>query len=196
MSLLDSLTTMPTRERAPREKKDVAPWVKIKATDNPLKPKVKLSQSSKELIQSKNNYVLFRDMNSVLYIVTPSPFSVDTDPKKSTDTRITATNSLEITKAVTGTWGTDLSQYIGEYLLELVGEEELGTLSGNFIVKTFKLVPNGAAESTNEQNQETQNGLSHNESEVNGSESGVSESIDFIGGSDGSDLVLSEDSVL
>lgn len=197
MSLLDQLMTLPPRETV-RAKRSVAPWVKIEENlENPQKPKVKLSSTTQELIQSKNEYVLFREIDGVLYIVTPSPFSLDDEPVKKYDTRIGKTGRFEITKAVTETWDTDLSKFIGEYLLESVGEEELAAKDGNnYLIKTFKLVPNGNSnqpEST--ENESIENGLPHNEGSEDGSESGVSELVDSIGGENGSDELLHEDSI-
>lgn len=198
MSLLDALMTLPPRETV-RAKKSVAPWVKIEENlENSQKPKVRLSSSTQELIQSKNDYVLFREIEGVLYIVTPSPFSLDGDPVKKYDTRIGKSGRFEITKSVTETWNTDLSKFIGEYLLELVGEQELAAKDGeNHLIKTFKLVSqNGNSnqpEST--ENESIENGLPYDESPEDGSEHGVSEFVDSVGREDGSDIVLSENSV-
>lgn len=195
MSLLDQLMALPPRE-SKRATKEVLPWVKIIPSNNPSKPKVKLSSSAVQLIQSENSYVLFRELEGTLYITTPSPYSADCAPNKVYDTRI-GTTGLEITKAVIETFQTDLSGFHGEYLLELVGEQELAVQSGvNKLIKTFKLVPNGNSNQSAELSTEnSSNGLPHNESEVNGNQSGVSEPVDTIGGSDGEDLVLLEDSV-
>lgn len=194
--LLDQLTALPTREVI-RAKKEILPWVKIKPSSNPQKPQVQLSSTSVELVQSENSYILFRELNGSLYIVTPSPFSIKSEANKQTDTRIGVTNRLEITKACIETWTTDLSQFHGEYLLELQGSEERATNSGeNILIKTFKLVANG---NSNQQSAETSedltDGLSHDESEDNGSESGVLDSEFSDGGSDGQDFLLSEDSI-
>lgn len=198
MSLLDQLMALPPRE-SKRATKEVLPWVKIVPSNNPFKPKVKLSNKTVELISSENNYILFREINDELYIVTPSPFSADREPNKVYDTRI-GTTGLEITKAVIETWQTDLSQFHGEYLLEFVEEEEIGTQSGvNKLIKTFKLVINGNSNESEQQlsTEDTGNGVSHNESEINGDlpGGGLLESVDLTGGSDGEDLVLSEDSI-
>jgi len=195
MSLLDQLMALPPRE-SKRATKEVLPWVKIVPSNNPRKPKVKLSSTTVQLIQSANSYILFREIDGELYIVSPSPFSADCEPNKVYDTRI-GTTGLEITKAVIDTFQTDLSGFHGEYLLELVGEQELATKSGeNKLIKTFKLVINGNSnESTAVPTETVTDGLSHNESESNGDQSGVSELVDSLGGSDGEDLVLSEDSV-
>jgi hypothetical protein len=92
-----------------------------------------------------------------------------------------------------------LSQFHGEYLLELVGEQELATKSGeNKLIKTFKLVINGNSnESAELSTQDSSDGVSHNEGEEHGSiqDGGLSESFDLVGGSDRQDFVLSEDSV-
>jgi len=188
---------LPPRE-SKRATKEVLPWVKIVPSKNPLKPKVKLSSKTVELISSENSYVLFRKVNDELYIVTPSPFSADCEANKLYDTRI-GTTGLEITKAVINTWQTDLSEFHGEYLLELVGEEQLATKSGeNKLIKTFKLSPNGNSnESAELSTQDSSDGVSHNEGEEHGSvqDGGLSESFDLVGGSDGEDLVLLEDSV-
>lgn len=195
MSLLDQLMALPPRE-SKRATREVLPWIKIVPSNNPRKPKVKLSSKTVELITSENNYILFREINDELYIVSPSPFSADCEPNKTYDTRI-GTTGLEITKSVINTWQTDLSQFHGEYLLELVGEQELATKTGeNKLIKTFKLSPNGNSnESTTVPTETVTDGLPHNESEINGDQSGLSESVDLVGGSDGEDLVLSEDSV-
>ena len=199
MALLDQLMTLPDRQVV-RVKKAVLPWVKITPTQNVLKPKVQLSTSAVELIASENSYIQFRELNGSLYITTPSPWSAGSDPNKTYDTRIGATNRLEITKAVINTWATDLSKYHGEYLLELVGESEVATNSGtNVLFKTFKLVSTNGnsnqSESEQLQTEDITDGLSHDESEADGSEYGLSDSISTDGGSDGDDLVLSEDSV-
>jgi len=115
------------------------------------------------------------------------------------DTRI-GTTGLEITKAVIETFQTDLSQFHGEYLLELVGEQEVAMKSGeNKLIKTFKLVPNGNSNQSAEQlhSENISDGLPHNASEEHGSDSdgGLLEPKYSIGGSDGEDLVLLEDSV-
>lgn len=196
MSLLDQLMALPARD-AGRAKKEVLPWVKIVPSNNPRKPKVKLSSKTVELITSENNYILFREINDELYIVSPSPFSADCEPNKTYDTRI-GTTGLEITKAVINTFQTDLSKFHGEYLLELVGEQELATKSGaNKLIKTFKLVVNNgnSNQSAELSTQDSSDGVSHNESEVDGDQSGVSESFNLVGGENGEDLVLSEDSV-
>lgn len=197
MSLLDQLMTLPARD-AGRAKKEVLPWVKIVPSNNPRKPKVKLSSKTVELITSENNYILFREINDELYIVSPSPFSADCEPNKTYDTRI-GTTGLEITKSVINTWQTDLSQFHGEYLLELVGEQELATKTGeNKLIKTFKLSPNGNSnESAELSTQDSSDGVSHNEGEEHGSiqDGGVPESFDLVGRENGEDLVLSEDSV-
>ena len=196
MSLLDQLMALPPRE-SKRATKEVLPWVKIVPSNNPLKPKVKLSSKTVELITSENSYILFREVDGELYIVTPSPFSADCEPNKLYDTRI-GTTGLEITKAVINTWQTDLSEFHGEYMLELVGEEELATKSGeNKLIKTFKLVVNNgnSNQSAELSTQDSSDGVSHNESEVDGDQSGVSESFNLVGGENGEDLVLSEDSV-
>jgi hypothetical protein len=195
--LLDQLTTMPTREVV-RVKKEVLPWVKIKPSSNPQKPQVQLSSTSVELVQSENDYILFRELNGSLYIVTPSPFSIKSDASKQTDTRIGVTNRLEITKACIETWTTDLSQFHGEYLLELQASEERATTSGeNILIKTFKLVATNG--NSNQQSTETSedvtDGLSHDESEDNGNESGVLDSEFSDGRDNGVDFLLSEDSV-
>ena len=198
MSLLDQLMALPPRE-SKRATKEVLPWIKIVPSNNPRKPKVKLSSKTVELIASENNYILFREINDELYIVSPSPFSADCEPNKTYDTRI-GTTGLEITKSVINTWRTDLSQFHGEYLLELVGEQELATKSGeNKLIKTFKLVVNNgnSNQSAELSTQDSSDGVSHNEGEEHGSiqDGGLSESFDLIGGSNGEDLVLSEDSV-
>ena len=128
MSLLDQLMALPPRE-SKRATKEVLPWIKIVPSNNPRKPKVKLSSKTVELIASENNYILFREINDELYIVSPSPFSADCEPNKVYDTRI-GTTGLEITKSVINTWQTDLSEFHGEYMLELVGEQELATKIG------------------------------------------------------------------
>lgn len=191
--------TLPPRETV-RVKRSVAPWVKIEANlENEQKPKVKLSSTTQELIKSQNEYILFREIEGVLYIVTPSPFSLNGEPVKKYDTRIGKTGRLEITKAVIETWDTDLSKFIGEYLLELVGEQELAGKDGeNHLIKTFKLVKQDGNSNQPEQSTESQdieNGLPYNEGSEDGSESGVSELVDSVGGSDGSDIVLHEDSI-
>ncbi len=198
MSLLDQLMALPPRE-SKRATKEVLPWVKIVPSNNPLKPKVKLSSKTVELISSENSYILFREIAGELYIVTPSPFSADCEPNKLYDTRI-GTTGLEITKAVINTWQTDLSQFHGEYMLELVGEQELATKSGeNKLIKTFKLVINGNSNESAEQlhSENTGDGVSHNEGEEHGdfSGGGLLESVDLIGRENGEDLVLSEDSI-
>lgn len=197
MSLLDQLMALPPRE-SKRATKEVLPWVKIVPSNNPQKPKVKLSSSAVQLIQSENSYILFRELEGTLYITTPSPYSADSAPNKTYDTRI-GTTGLEITKAVIETFQTDLSQFHGEYLLEFVEEKEVGTQSGvNKLIKTFKLVPNGNSNQSAElSTEDVSNGLSLNEGEVDGSiqDGGLSESVDLVGGSDGEDLVLLEDSV-
>ena len=189
--------TLPPRETG-RAKKDVLPWVKIVPSNNPRKPKVKLSSKTVELIASENNYILFRELEGTLYITSPSPYSADCEPNKVYDTRI-GTTGLEITKAVIETFRTNLSQFHGEYMLELVGEQELATKSGeNKLIKTFKLVINGNSnESAELSTQDTSDGVSHNENQINGSiqDGGLSESFDLVGGENGEDLVLSEDSV-
>ena len=188
---------LPPRE-SKRATKEVLPWVKIVPSNNPQKPKVKLSSSAVQLIQSENSYILFRELEGTLYITTPSPYSADSAPNKTYDTRI-GTTGLEITKAVIETFQTDLSQFHGEYLLEFVEEKEVGTQSGvNKLIKTFKLVPNGNSNQSAElSTEDVSNGLSLNEGEVDGSiqDGGLSESVDLVGGSDGEDLVLLEDSV-
>ena len=198
MALLDQLMALPDRQVV-RVKKAVLPWVRIIPTQNVLKPKVQLSTSAVELVQSENSYIQFRDLNGSLYITTPSPWSAGSDPNKTYDTRIGATNRLEITKAVINTWATDLSKYHGEYLLELVGESEVATNSGtNVLFKTFKLVSTNGNSNQPEselQTEDTTDGLSHNEGEADGGEYGLSDSISTDGGSDGADLVLLEDSV-
>ena len=197
MSLLDQLMALPPRE-SKRATKEVLPWVKIVPSNNPQKPKVKLSSKTVELISSENSYILFRELEGTLYITTPSPYSADSAPNKTYDTRI-GTTGLEITKAVIETFQTDLSQFHGGYLLELVGEQELATKSStNILIKTFKLVINGNSNQSAElSTEDVSNGLSHNEGEVDGSiqDGGLSESVDLVGGSDGEDLVLLEDSV-
>lgn len=197
MSLLDQLMALPPRE-SKRATKEVLPWVKIVPSNNPQKPKVKLSSKTVELISSENSYILFRELEGTLYITTPSPYSADCAPNKTYDTRI-GTTGLEITKAVIETFQTDLSQFHGEYLLEFVEEKEVGTQSGvNKLIKTFKLVPNGNSNQSAElSTEDVSNGLSLNEGEVDGSiqDGGLSESVDLVGGSDGEDLVLLEDSV-
>jgi len=199
MSLLDQLMALPPRE-SKRATKEVLPWIKIVPSNNPLKPKVKLSSKTVELIASENNYILFREIDEELYIVSPSPFSADCEPNKTYDTRI-GTTGLEITKAVINTFQTDLSKFHGEYLLELVGEQELATKSGeNKLTKTFKLVVNnGNSNQSAEQlhSENTSNGVSHNEGEEHGSiqDGGLSESFDLVGRENGEDLVLSKDSV-
>lgn len=196
MSLLDQLMALPPRE-SKRASKEVLPWVKIIPSNNPRKPKVKLSSKSVELISSENSYVLFRELEGTLYITTPSPYSADCAPNKVYDTRI-GTTGLEITKAVIETFQTDLSGFHGEYLLELVAEQELATKSGtNILIKTFKLVPNNgnSNQSAELSTEDISNGLSHNEGESDGGQSGISESVDTLRGSDGEDLVLLEDSV-
>lgn len=197
MSLLDQLMALPPRE-SKRATKEVLPWVKIVPSNNPQKPKVKLSSSAVQLIQSENSYILFRELEGTLYITTPSPYSADSAPNKTYDTRI-GTTGLEITKAVIETFQTDLSQFHGEYLLEFVEEKEVGTQSGvNKLIKTFKLVPNGNSNQSAElSTEDISDGLSLNEGEVDGSiqDGGLSESVDLVGGSDGEDLVLLEDSV-
>ena len=199
MSLLDQLMALPPRE-SKRATKEVLPWVKIIPSNNPQKPKVKLSSKTVELISSENSYILFRELDGTLYITTPSPYSADCAPNKVYDTRI-GTTGLEITKAVIETFQTDLSGFHGEYLLELVGEQELATKSDtNILIKTFKLVVNnGNSNQSAEQlhSENSSDGLSHNEGEVDGSiqDGGLSEPINLVGGSDGEDLVLLEDSV-
>ena len=113
MSLLDQLMALPPRE-SKRATKEVLPWVKIVPSNNPQKPKVKLSSKTVELISSENSYILFRELEGTLYITTPSPYSADCAPNKTYDTRI-GTTGLEITKAVIETFQTDLSQFHGEY---------------------------------------------------------------------------------
>lgn len=198
MSLLDRLMTLPPRE-SKRATKEVLPWVKIVPSNNPRKPKVKLSSKTVELISSENSYILFRELEGTLYITTPSPYSADCDPNKVYDTRI-GTTGLEITKAVIERFQTDLSQFHGEYLLELVGEQELATKSStNILIKTFKLVPNGNSNQSAEQlsTEDISDGLPHNEGEVNGSDTdgGLLESEHSIGGSDGEDELLSENPI-
>ena len=197
MSLLDQLMALPPRE-SKKASREVLPWVKIIPSNNPQKPKVKLSSSAVQLIQSENSYILFRVLDGTLYITTPSPYSADCAPNKTYDTRI-GTTGLEITKAVIETFQTDLSGFHGEYLLELVGEQELGTESGtNILIKTFKLVNNGNSNQSAElSTQDISDGLSLNEGQEHGSiqDGGLSESIDLDRGSDGEDLVLLEDSV-
>jgi len=199
MSLLDQLMALPPRE-SKRATKEVLPWVKIVPSNNPQKPKVKLSSSTVQLIQSENSYILFRELEGTLYITTPSPYSADSAPNKVYDTRI-GTTGLEITKAVIETFQTDLSQFHGEYLLELVGEQELATQSGtNILIKTFKLVVNNGNSNQSAEQLHSENisdGLSHNEGEEHGSDTdgGLLEPEHSIGGSDGEDLVLLEDSV-
>ncbi len=197
MSLLDQLMALPPRE-SKRATKEVLPWVKIVPSNNPQKPKVKLSSKTVELISSENSYILFRELEGTLYITTPSPYSADSAPNKVYDTRI-GTTGLEITKAVIETFQTDLSQFHGEYLLELVGEQEVATKSStNKLIKTFKLVPNGNSNQSAElSTEDISDGLSHNESENNGSDSdgGLLESEHSIGGSDGEDELLSENPI-
>ncbi len=197
MSLLDQLMALPPRE-SKRATKEVLPWVKIVPSNNPQKPKVKLSSKTVELISSENGYILFRELKGTLYITTPSPYSADCAPNKVYDTRI-GTTGLEITKAVIETFQTDLSQFHGEYLLELVGEQEVAMKSGeNKLIKTFKLVINGNSNQSAELSTENiSDGLPHNEGEINGSDTdgGLLESEHSIGGSDGENLVLLEDSV-
>ena len=198
MSLLDQLMALPPRE-SKRATKEVLPWVKIIPGNNPRKPKVKLSSKTVELISSENSYILFRELEGTLYITTPSPYSADSAPNKVYDTRI-GTTGLEITKAVIETFQTDLSQFHGEYLLELVGEQELATKSStNILIKTFKLVVNNgnSNQSAELSTHDVSDGLPHNEGEEHGSDSdgGLLESEHSIGGSDGEDLVLLEDSV-
>jgi hypothetical protein len=197
MSLLDQLMALPPRE-SKRATKEVLPWVKIVPSNNPRKPKVKLSSKTVELITSENSYILFRELEGTLYITTPSPYSADCEPNKVYDTRI-GTTGLEITKAVIDTFQTDLSGFHGEYLLELVDEQELATKSGeNKLIKTFKLVINGNSnESAELSTQDSSDGVSHNEGEEHGSvqDGGLSESFDLVGGSNGQDLVLLENSV-
>ena len=198
MALLDQLMALPPRE-SKRATKEVLPWVKIVPSNNPRKPKVKLSSTTVELISSENSYILFRELEGTLYITTPSPYSADCDPNKTYDTRI-GTTGLEITKAVIETFQTDLSQFHGEYLLELVGEQEVAMKSReNKLIKTFKLVVNNgnSNQSAELSTQDVSDGLPHNEGEVNGSDTdgGLLESEHSIGGSDGEDLVLLEDSV-
>jgi len=195
MSLLDQLMALPPRE-SKRATKEVSAWVKIIPSTNPRKPKVKLSSKTVELIASENSYILFRELEGTLYITTPSPYSAECAPNKTYDTRI-GTTGLEITKAVIETFQTDLSGFHGEYLLELVAEGERATESGtNVLIKTFKLVINGNSnESTTVPTETAADGLPHNESEINGDQSGVSELVDSLGGSDGEDLVLLEDSI-
>ena len=194
MSLLDQLSALP--ERVTVRARTVPAWVKIVPSNNPLKPKVKLSSTSVELIKSHNDYVLFRESEGSLYIVTPSTFSTTGDPNKSTDTRVTATNTLEITKAVIETWGVDLGKYHGEYTLELQGEEEIKNMAEEVVtIKIFKLVPNGNSnESSNTelQGETTFDGVSLDESEVDRGESTVSDDQLSDGGDDGSDELLSE----
>ena len=195
MTLLDQLSTLPERVTV-RATKTVPAWVKIVPSQNPLKPKVKLSSTAKELIQSQNEYVLFRESEGSLYIVTPSTFSTTGDPNKSTDTRVTATNTLEITKAVIETWGVDLGNYIGEYLLELQGEESITNKAEEVVtIKIFKLVKHGNSNESNTelQGKTTSDGLSHDEGEELGSESTVSDDQLSDGGIDGSDELFSED---
>lgn len=195
MSLLDQLSALPERVTV-RATKTVPAWVKIVPSQNPLKPKVKLSSTAKELIQSQNDYVLFRESEGSLYIVTPSTFSTTGDPNKSTDTRVTATSTLEITKAVIETWGVDLGNYLGEYILELQGEQEIKNMTEEVVtIKIFKLVPNGNSNESNTelQGETTSYGLSHDESEVDRSEPELSDDQLFDGGDNGSDELLSED---
>jgi len=198
MSLLDQLMALPPRE-SKRATKEVLPWVKIIPGNNPRKPKVKLSSKTVELISSENSYVLFRELEGTLYITTPSPYSADCAPNKVYDTRI-GTTGLEITKAVIETFQTDLSQFHGEYLLELVGEQEVATKSStNVLIKTFKLIPNGNSNQSAEQlhSENISDGLPHNEGEVNGSDTdgGLLESEHSIGRSDGQDELLSENPI-
>lgn len=192
MSLLDQLSALPERTVV-RAKREVSPWVKIKESTNPLKPQVKLSETSLELIKSENGYVLFRELEDSLYIVSPSPFSLAGEPNKTYDTRVGVSGRLEITKACIETWSTDLSKYIGEYQLELVGDETLAAESGeNISIKTFKLVANGNSnQSTDVPTENTENGLSHNDSGESGSESGVSD--DQLPFEEQSDELLPED---
>ena len=196
MSLLDQLMALPPRE-SKRATKEVLPWVKIIPSNNPLKPKVKLSSKTVELIASENSYILFRELEGTLYITSPSPYSADCAPNKLYDTRI-GTTGLEITKAVIDTFQTDLSQFHGEYMLELVAEGERAVNGSNILIKTFKLVPNGNSnESAESSTEDSSDGVSHNEGEEHGSiqDGGLSESFDLVGGSNGEDLVLSENSV-
>lgn len=198
MSLLDQLMALPPRE-SKRASKEVLPWVKIIPGSNPRKPKVKLSSKTVELISSENSYILFRELEGTLYITTPSPYSADCAPNKVYDTRI-GTTGLEITKAVIGTFQTDLSQFHGEYLLELVGEQELATKSStNILIKTFKLVVNNgnSNQSAELSTQDVSDGLPHNASEEHGSDTdgGLLEPEHSIGGSDGEDELLSENPI-
>ena len=198
MSLLDQLMALPPRE-SKRATKEVLPWVKIIPSNNPRKPKVKLSSKTVELISSENNYILFRELDGTLYITTPSPYSADCAPNKMYDTRI-GTTGLEITKAVIETFQTDLSQFHGEYLLELVGEQEVATKSStNILIKTFKLVVNNgnSNQSAELHTENSSDGLPHNESEVDGSDTdgGLLEPEHFIGGDKWEDELLSQDSV-
>lgn len=194
MSLLDQLMALPPRE-SKKATKEVLPWVKIIPSNNPSKPKVKLSSSAVQLIQSENSYVLFRELEGTLYITTPSPYSADCAPNKVYDTRI-GTTGLEITKAVIETFQTDLSGFHGEYLLEFVAEGERGTESGkNILIKTFKLSPNGNSNQSAElSTQDVSDGLSHNEGQDNGSDTdgGLLEPVDTSGGDNGEDELLSE----
>lgn len=193
MSLLDQLSALPERTVRART---VPAWVKIVPSQNPLKPKVKLSSTSVELIKSHNDYILFREAEGSLYIVTPSTFSTTGDPNKSTDTRITTTNTLEITKAVIETFGVDLGKYLGEYTLELQGEQEIKNTAEEVVtIKIFKLVSNGNSnESSTEQLQgeNSSDRVSHNESEVDRSESELPDDQPIDGGIDGSNELLSE----
>ena len=199
MSLLDQLMALPPRE-SKRATKEVLPWVKIVPSNNPQKPKVKLSSKTVELISSENGYILFRELKGTLYITTPSPYSADCAPNKVYDTRI-GTTGLEITKAVIETFQTDLSGFHGEYLLELAGEQEVATKSStNILIKTFKLVVNNGNSNQSAEQLHSENpsdGLPHNEGEVNGSDTdgGLLEPEHSIGRSDREDLVLLEDSV-
>jgi len=79
----------------------------------------------------------------------------------------------------------------------LQGEQEIAAKNDtNILIKTFKLVPNGNSNESAELQTETiEDGLPHDEGEVNGGEYGLFDTIRVDGGSDGSDLVLSEDSV-
>jgi hypothetical protein len=192
---LDQLMALPPRE-SKRATKTVLPWVKIKESTNPFKPKVQLSSKSIELIASPNEYILFRENNGELYIVSPSPFSLDGEPNKQYDTRIGVTGRLEITKACIETWQTDLRDFHGEYLIEFVGEAEVGTKEGtNTLIKTFKLVANGNSEQSAEQlsSENPSDGVSHNESESNGDQSGLSGIEHPAGGDHGQNELLSED---
>ena len=199
MSLLDQLMALPPRE-SKRATKEVLPWVKIIPGNNPRKPKVKLSSKTVELISSENSYILLRELEGTLYITTPSPYSADCAPNKTYDTRI-GTTGLEITKAVIETFQTDLSQFHGEYLLELVGEQELATKSGtNILIKTFKLVVNNGNSNQSAEQLHSENisdGIPHNEGEIDGSDTdgGLLEPVNTSGGDNGENELLSENPI-